>query len=124
MTACVKSNTFLPPQRAMNLAEFVDLTMKAKNLTALDIERNSGKMITDGHVATVLAGKAENPTLRILLGLAKGLDVDPTEVFRAAAEVSEPQDRWTAHSLIQAIQKLPGLKPAEIKQIKKILKID
>ena len=108
----------------MNLAEFVRLRMEEKGLSKLDVERNSDKMITDGHVATVLAGKADNPTLRILLGLAKGLDVEPVEVFKAAAEVDEPTDSWTPEQLIKAFQKMMNLKPAEIKQIKKILKID
>jgi transcriptional regulator with XRE-family HTH domain len=108
----------------MNLAEFVDLKMKEKNLSRLDIERRSGKMITDGYVATVLAGKADNPTLRILLGLAKGLDVHPIEVFKAAAEVEDPEETWNAETLVRANQKMLHLKPNEIKQVKKILKIE
>ena len=108
----------------MNLAEFVALKMKEKGLNRSDIERNSGKMITDGHVATVLAGKADNPTLRILLGLAKGLGVHPIEVFKAAAGVDEPKEGWTAEGLVRANQKMLNLKPAEMKQIKKLLKLD
>src|SRR5437763_11030449 len=116
------SNTFCRPKGHMNLAEFVDLKMKEKGLTRLDIERNSEKMITDGHVASVLAGKATNPTLRILLGLAKGLGVHPVEVFKAAAEVDDPEVTWAPENIIKAFQKMLSLKPAEIKQIKKILK--
>ena len=108
----------------MNLAELVRLRMEEKGLSRLDVERNSENMITDGHVTSVLAGKADNPTLRILLGLAKGLDVEPIEIFKAAAEVDEPEDSWTPQTLIIAIQKLVFLKPKEIRQIKKILKID
>lgn len=108
----------------MNLAEFVDLKMKEKGLTRLDIERNSEKMVTDGHVASILAGRATNPTLRVLLGLAKGLDVHPVEVFKAAAEVDDPQDTWAPQDVIKAFQRMLNLKPNEIKQVKKILKID
>lgn len=108
----------------MNLADFVRLKMKEKNLSALDIERNSGKMISDGYVANVLAGKADNPTLRILLGLAKGLDVHPVEVFKAAAEVEEPEEGWSAEQLIRANQKMLKLKPSKIKAVKKILEIE
>ena len=105
----------------MNLAEFVDLQMKAKGLTRLDIERNSGKMVTDTHVNSILKGKSKNPTLKILLGLAKGLDVHPVEVFKAAAEVDDPEDKMTAEELIRLNQKMLKLKPAEMKRVKKIL---
>ena len=108
----------------MNLAEFVRLRMEEKGLSRLDIERNSGNMITDGHVASILAGKADNPKLKTLLGLAKGLDVQPIEVLKAAAEVDEPEDSWTPDSLITVIRRIVNLKPSEIKQIKKILKIE
>jgi hypothetical protein len=81
-------------------------------------------LFTDTHVATVLAGKADNPTLKILLGLAKGLDVHPVEVFKAAAQVEEPDAGWTAEMLIRANQKMLNLKPAKIKAIKKLLEME
>ena len=105
----------------MNLAEFVDLQMKAKGLTRLDVERNSGKAVTDTHVASILKGQSKNPTLKILLGLAKGLDVHPVEVFKAAAEVDDPEDKMTAEELIRLNQKMLRLKPAEMKRVKKLL---
>ncbi|MGA9772159.1 MAG: hypothetical protein WBV94_24210 [Blastocatellia bacterium] len=118
------------------LAEYVDLKMKAKGLTRVDIEKRSEKMITDGHVAYVLAGKAKNPTLKILLGLAKGLDVDPYEVFRVAANLdsNEPGqlDTYTLIQLINQIANNPDLaeavvalsrqKPEKIKSVLKTLK--
>ena len=107
----------------MDLAEFVRLRMEEKNLSKLDIERNSDKLITDTYVATVLAGNATNPTVKVLLGLAKGLDVHPVEVFKAAALVDEPTDSWTPETLLMAYQRMLHLKPGDIKQIKKILKI-
>jgi transcriptional regulator with XRE-family HTH domain len=105
----------------MDLAEFVDLKMKEKGLSRLELERRSGKMITDSHIATVLAGKADNPSLRILLGLAKGLDVHPVEVFKAAAGVDDPEEIWTAESLVRAMQKMLNLKPSKVKALKKLL---
>ena len=81
-------------------------------------------MLTDTHVATVLGGTANNPTLRILLGLlSKGLHVHPIEVFKAAANVEEPTEAWTPETLLRAYQKMATLEPADIQQIKKILKI-
>src|SRR3954468_16664031 len=89
------------------LAEYVNLKMKSKNLSAVDIEKRSEKMITDGHVAYVLAGKAKNPTLKVLLGLAKGLDVDPSEVFRAAANLPYTEsESMNTYLLVQAINQV------------------
>lgn len=123
----------------MNLAEYVDLKMKEKGLTRLDIERNSGKMVTDGHVAYILAGNGKNPTLKVLLGLAKGLEVDPVEVFKAAASIHQEliNPLWTPRTLIKTmeqavdnedlgriVQSLAKQKPAKIKAIKKLLEIE
>jgi transcriptional regulator with XRE-family HTH domain len=105
----------------MTLAEFVDLKMKEKGLSRLELQRRSEKMITDSHIATVLAGKAGNPSLRILLGLAKGLDVHPIEVFKAAAGVSDPEEIWTPESLVRTMQKMLNLKPSKVKALKKLL---
>jgi hypothetical protein len=52
------------------------------------------------------------------------LEVHPVEVFKAAAEVDEPSESWTPDNLIKAFQRMLHLKPNEIKQIKKILKIE
>ena len=123
----------------MDLAEYVDLKMKEKGLTRSDIEKRSGKLVTDGHVAYILAGKGKNPTLKVLLGLAKGLEVDPVEVFRAAAQIHpnllEPV--WTPYTLAQAIEQMVDneelgrivksiakQKPAKIRAVKKLLDIE
>ena len=103
----------------MTLAEFVDLKMKEKGLTRLELERRSG--VTDSHIGAVLSGKTQNPSLNTLLALAKGLDVHPIEVFKAAAGVEEPEDTWTPQSLVRAIQKMLNLKPAKMKALKKLL---
>jgi Helix-turn-helix. len=123
----------------MNLAEYVDLKMKEKGLSRSDIERNSGKLVTDGHVAYILAGKGKNPTLKVLLGLAKGLDVDPVEVFKAAASIHQEliNPVWTPRTLIKTmeqavdnedlgriVQSLSKQKPAKLKAVKKLLEIE
>ena len=122
----------------MDLAEYVDSKMKEKGLNASDIEKRSGKLVTDGHVAYILAGKGKNPTLKVLLGLAKGLEVDPVEVFKAAAEMHPKllEPVWTPRTLIQTmeqavdneelgriVQSLAKQKPAKIKAVKKLLDI-
>lgn len=108
----------------MTLAELVRLRMDELDITRVEIEKRSGKTVTDTHIATILAGNATNPTLKVLLGLAKALDLHPVEIFKAAAEVDEPEDSWTSTTLIKAVQKMITQKPAEIKKIKKLLKIE
>jgi transcriptional regulator with XRE-family HTH domain len=113
------------------LAQYVQAVMDAKGLTKTDIEKRSEKMVTDSHVAYVLAGKAKNPTLKILLGLAKGLDVDPVEVFIAAAGLLGA-DGLTTYRLAEMIDRivrdeelarlfliLSHQKPAKIKALRK-----
>jgi transcriptional regulator with XRE-family HTH domain len=93
--------------------------MAEKGMTRVEVERKGG--LTDTTVAAILSGTATNPTLRTLLGLAKALELDPVEIFKAAAEVDEPEESWTAVALIEAIQKMIFLKPGDIKKIKKLL---
>ena len=107
----------------MDLAEFVRQTMKEKKLSQLEIERNSGKLVTDTTVATILAGKATNPSLKMMLGLAKGLGVHPVEVFKAAAGMEDPEE-WSAPKLIRAMQRLTNLKSKELKTVKRLLDLD
>jgi len=123
----------------MDLAEYLDLKMKEKGLKASDIEKRSGKLISDGHVAYILSGKGKNPTLKVLLGLAKGLEVDPVEVFKAAASIHQEliNPVWTPRTLIKTmeqavenedwgriVQSLSKQKPAKIKAIKRLLEIE
>lgn len=108
----------------MTLAELVRLRMRELDITRAEIERRSGKAVTDTHIATILAGEAHNPTLKVLMGLSKALEIHPMEVFKAASGIDEPEDSWSAKELIEAFQKMVFLKPKEIKQIKKMLKIE
>jgi transcriptional regulator with XRE-family HTH domain len=103
----------------MKLSDLVRLRMAEKGMTRVEVERKGG--LTDTTVAAILSGTATNPTLRVLLGLAKALELDPVEIFKAAAEVDEPEESWTAVTLIEAIQKMIFLKPGDIKKIKKLL---
>lgn len=108
----------------MSLKEYLEAQMEEKNLNAKEIERRSKGKITDTHIGYILAGKSKNPTIRIIVGLAAGLDVSSVEVFKAAAGAEEAEEGWTTQTLSRAIKKIPSLKPPEIKQIKKILKIE
>jgi transcriptional regulator with XRE-family HTH domain len=107
----------------MKLADLVRLRMKELDVSAAEIERRSGKAVTDTHIATILAGEAQNPTLKVLMGLSKALEIHPMEVFKAASEVDEPSDSWKPEELVEAFQRMLFLSPDEIKRVKKILKL-
>lgn len=108
----------------MGLKEYLEIQMAEKNISGKEIERRSEGDVTDTHISAIRTGKSNNPTLRVMLGIAKALEVDPIEVFKAAAEVEEEKEGWTVQTLSRAIRKVPSLKPNEIKQIKKLLKIE
>jgi transcriptional regulator with XRE-family HTH domain len=109
------------------LSQYVDRVMKEKNLKALDVEARAaecGTKITDTYVSNIVDGINTNLSVEKLLALANGLDVDKVELFKVAAGIEETEETWTTQSLIRVIQKLFRLKPAEIRQIKKVLKLD
>ena len=108
----------------MTLADLVRLRMKELDISRAEIERRSGKAVTDTHIATILSGEAQNPTLKVLMGLSKALEIHPMEVFKAASGVEAPTDSWKPEELLEAFQRMLFLKPDEIKKVKKILKLD
>lgn len=108
------------------LAEYVDRIMKEKNLKSLDVEARSiaaGNRIADSYVDNIVKGTTKNPSVEKLNALADGLGVDKIELFKVASGIAEPEDAWSPQTLLKAYQKMTSIKPAEIKQIKKILKI-
>lgn len=118
----------------MTFAEYVQRVMDEKGLSALEVERRSKNKITDGHVKNILKGKTTNPTLKIMLGLAEGLGVDPVELFKFASSLPAHREVWTPHSLVRvidtlvdnpdiakAVQLVVKQKPAKIKAILKSL---
>ena len=84
------------------LGQYVRRIMKQKNLTIRDVEEK-GKL-THSYVARTMKGKVKNPTLRIMVALAKGLDVDLYEVFKAASGQS-PREAMDPLLLLEVIQK-------------------
>jgi transcriptional regulator with XRE-family HTH domain len=123
----------------MTLKEYLKRQIKEKGLTAKEIERRSKGKVTDTHIGAILAGTTKNPTVKIIVGIAEGLEVDPLEVFKAAASIhQEPGGPvWTPRTLAQTIeqvvddedlgrivQSLAKQKPAKIKAVKKLLDIE
>ena len=106
----------------MELAKYLKHQMDEKNLKALDIERRSGKKVTDTHVAYILQGKSQNPTLRIMLGLAQALEVEPEEIFRIASNRPVEQlkrETWSARGMLEAMERV--MDSSELTRLLKLL---
>ncbi len=67
-----------------NLSEYVKRVMKLKGLTQKDVQKMSGRRITDGYVASITTGRAKNLSVDKLMALADGLGVDTDELFHVA----------------------------------------
>lgn len=118
----------------MALKEYLEVQMAQQDITAKEIERRSKGKITDTHIAYIRSGKSKNPTVRIIMGLAEGLGVDPVEVFKIATGLETHQPLWTPRALVRTVdeivdntelgklvQLLMKQKPAKIKRLLKSL---
>jgi transcriptional regulator with XRE-family HTH domain len=66
--------------------------MKLKGLTQKDVQRRSGGRITDGYVASIVIGRASNPSVDKLKALADGLGEDAVKLFQIACGLPEHTD--------------------------------
>ena len=74
----------MPKRTVESLAKYLARIIKEKNLRQREVQENSGGQITDGYVRSIMAGKTDNPSVRKLQALARGLSVDEEEIFRVA----------------------------------------
>jgi len=65
-------------------SEYVRRVMKQKGLKAVDVERSSGGKFDRSHVSKLMGGVEKNPSANAMMALAKGLKVNPHDVFTAA----------------------------------------
>jgi transcriptional regulator with XRE-family HTH domain len=65
-----------------DLSQYLDRVMRQKNISPKELARICG--ITDSYIGRVTRGKGINLTIKTILALADGLDVDPHELFTAA----------------------------------------
>jgi transcriptional regulator with XRE-family HTH domain len=75
------------------LGEYVKWVMKLKGLTQKDVQRLSGRRITDGYVASITTGRAANLSVDKLKALADGLGVNLDELFHIASDRPEKPAR-------------------------------
>ncbi len=70
--------------KAESLQEYVLRVLHEKRLTCAEVERHSGRAISDSYVWHITAGQYRSLTVEKLQALARGLDVPEDEVFAAA----------------------------------------
>ena len=81
------------PGAKQRFAEYVKRVMKLKGLTQKDVQRLSGRRITDGYVASITTGRAANLSVEKLKALAYGLGVNLDELFHIASDRPEKPHR-------------------------------
>lgn len=64
------------------LEDYVRRVMRDKNLSALDVERISGRRISDSYINKIVAGEAKSLTIDKVQALATGLGIGEEEIFR------------------------------------------
>jgi len=78
--------------KAQSLREHIARIMKDKGLRVRDIRRRSSGTITESYISEILKGVAANPSVEKLTALARGLGVDPVELFRVASGTAAVDD--------------------------------
>ena len=82
------------------LAQYLTRWRKEHKQTASDIERLSGREITDRYINLVASGKLKNLTVDKLISLAKGMGDDPYNLLNVmmGANVPESTDSRPSHT--------------------------
>jgi transcriptional regulator with XRE-family HTH domain len=81
------------------LGELIQRVLLQKGLSLHEVERRSGKRVTSSHLSKMISGKVESISVRTIAALAKGLDIDPFEIF-AAVIGSPAQDTQISPALL------------------------
>lgn len=77
-------NSAMDKQRNETLADYVRRIRLEKDLSLLDVYRQSGRRIAGSYVSRIENGLAKNPSPEKLVALAKGLGVSEDELFAIA----------------------------------------
>ena len=89
------------------LTDFIQRILKQKGLSLHDVERNSDNAITSSHISKITKGKIKSISVETIAALAKGMDVDPFDVFAAAfGRPHRPEDELGSLLLIDTLQKV------------------
>lgn len=83
--------------------EYVERVMRQKGMKAVDVERNSGDTIDRSHVSKFISGSETNPSAKAMMALAKGLKVDPHDVFTAVTGCPPSEGRSNAPDMLEIL---------------------
>lgn len=68
------------------LKEYLDRVMRQKNLKLVDLAKRCH--VSDSYIGKLRSGRSDNLTVRTILTLAKGLEVNPHDIFTAVSGVA------------------------------------
>jgi|HubBroStandDraft_6_1064221.scaffolds.fasta_scaffold339955_1 transcriptional regulator with XRE-family HTH domain len=71
------------------LSRYIRRVMDQRGFRIRDVEIRAAGDITESYIGEILRGSASNPSVSKLKALARGLGVDPAELFRVAAGMEE-----------------------------------
>lgn len=119
------------------MIKLIQLVMKEKGLSVLQIQKRSDGKIKDSFIFDILKGKTKTLSVEKVHALAEGLGVDSVDVFKAASGEAvnfihtEP---WPPKKLLKVMeqvvdnpqltkimQELSKMKPSRIRAILKIV---
>jgi transcriptional regulator with XRE-family HTH domain len=93
--------------RGETLTDFILRTLRQKGLSLHDIERKSDKAITSSYISKIIKGKVKSISVETIAALAKGLDVDPFDIFAAAyGRIHDPEGEMGSMLLVDTLQKV------------------
>lgn len=75
-----------------NLSSYVQRIMQEKKLKRDVVAKKSGKGIASSYIGRIIAGTVTNLSVEKIVALARGLDVDPYEIFAASVGIPPHDD--------------------------------
>jgi len=82
------------------LSKYIRRVMDQRGLRIRDVEIRAAGDITESYIGEILRGGASNPSVSKLKALARGLGVDPAELFRVAAGMEETTSAFTGNGAV------------------------
>src|SRR5205085_754915 len=87
------------------LKEYLDRVMRQKKLKLVDLAKRCH--VSDSYIGKVRSGRSSNLTVQTMLTLAKGLEVNPHDIFTAASGVAvDEASHMDPLVLLEHMQKL------------------
>ena len=83
------------------LGEYVKRMTRQKGISLRELERRSEGRVSGSHLSKIIKGISVNVTVETILGLARGLEVDPHEIFSIASGC-RPKESATIDPLLLA----------------------